>query len=319
MRNKTAIYLGIAFVVLLIIFIVSRVSDKSVERVRYLVEVDTSKVDYIHTISPTNGAITLEKVNQIWRVTEPVDYPAEQRSVHETLTKLDIMEIENLVTSRPDRFAEYQVDDSAGVSVEIKAGGKKTAGFVMGKPSSTYRHTYFRKEGSNDVYMIEGSFKYFFDRSLKDWRNKVILDINKDSIEECKLIYPDQTITLALDDTTWITKTAEEEFVADKPKVDQMLNYASRLRAADFHDVDEGETPPDFTNPIYQLEITFSGGHKQSISLLPEAEDENKFMVKKMDDETIYQVYKGTADILMKDLDSFKPQAEQKEKEKKKG
>ena len=99
MKNKSAIYLGAAFLILLVIFIINRVSDKSVEKVRYFVEVDTSRVDYIHTKSLANGDIVLQKVNDVWRVVEPVDYLAEQRSVHETLIKFTQMKIENLATS----------------------------------------------------------------------------------------------------------------------------------------------------------------------------------------------------------------------------
>lgn len=307
MKNKSAIYLGAAFLILLVIFIINRVSDKSVEKVRYFVEVDTSRVDYIHTKSLANGDIVLQKVNDVWRVVEPVDYLAEQRSVHETLIKFTQMKIENLATSRKEQQKTYEADDSSGVFMEIKGNGKKIAAFFMGKPSSTYRHTYFRKAGSDNVYMVEGTYKYQFDRSLKDWRNKVILDINKDSIEDFTLVYPDKAITLTREDTVWTAKTSDQEFVADKPKVEQILNYASQLRAADFYNVVEGAAPPDFSNPVYKLEVKFFGGQKQSVAFLPEDDEKKRYMVKKMDDDTIYLIYSGTANIMMKDLDNFRP------------
>ncbi len=192
MKNKSITYLGITLVVLLIVFFISKSTDKTVGRTEYFVKVDTNLVDYIHLVSPDHGETTLEKVNDFWRVTDPVDFPAEVRNVHEVMKKLDGLEIENLVSGRAEQRSNYQVD-STGILVEVKGGGKMLANFYIGKPASTYKHTYMREVDSDDIFMVDGNFKYFFSRKTNDWRNKSIIQINKDAIEEFSVKFPDKS------------------------------------------------------------------------------------------------------------------------------
>jgi len=306
MRNKKIIYMGAAFLVLLIILFISKSTDRTMEKTTYFIDIDTSKVDYLHFSSPDNGEITLELVDGIWRVTEPIDFPADQRNVHETLKKLSELEIENLVTSREDQQATYEVDDVKGVNIEVKSGGKPVASIVMGKTASTYRHTYFKKKGSNEIQMVNGSYKYYIDRKLKDWRNKIILEINKDAIEALKLTYPDKVISVTLEDTLWYADDGKDRFKATRKAVDPLINYLSRLRASDFYDISEENPEPDMSSLDCAIEITFDGGKTASLLLKKENEEGKMYFLKRSDSDIIYKVYQGTANVLMKNMEDFR-------------
>jgi hypothetical protein len=276
------------------------------ERTTYFVDIDTSKVDYIHFSSAENGEITLQLVNDMWRVTDPIDFPADQRNVHETLKKISEMEIESLVSSREDQQETYELDDNKGVLIELKSGDKLLASFVMGKTASTYRHTYFMKKGSNDIQMVKGSYKYQFNRKLKDWRNKIILEINKEAIESFKLKYPDKVISVTLEDTLWYADDGKEKIRATRKAVDPLINYLSRLRASDFYDISEENPEPDLSSVDCQIEITFDGGKSTSILLKKENEEGKMYFIKRSDSDIIYKVYQGTANVLMKDMEDFR-------------
>ena len=307
MSKKTLTYLSIVFVVLLAVYLIGNMTDRTIERKTYMYDIDTTKVDYIHIISPDNGEVKIELVNDIWRVTDPLSFPAAARNVHEFLKKLTQLEIESVVTNRSEVQSEYEVD-STGTFVEVKSGGKTLASFIMGKVSSTYRHTYFRKNNSNEVFMIKGSFKFYFNRKIADWRNKVILEINKDAVESFTLTYPDEKIYVTMEDTLWRADNGRENFIATKKAVEPLLNYMSRLRASDFYDAEEVAEPLDFSKADCVMEITFDGGKTQSLLLMKENEEAKKYYIKKGDSDIVYMVYQGTAKILMKTMEDFRMQ-----------
>ena len=305
MSKKTILYLSVLFVVLLAVYLIGNMTDRTVQRKTYLYDIDTTQVNYFHIVSPDNGEVTLEIVNDVWRITSPIDFPAAERNVHELLNKLSELEIESVVTNRSGMQSEYQVD-STGTIVEAKAGGKLVVSCIMGKTSSTYRHTYFRKNNSNDIYMIKGSFKFYMNRKLSDWRNKVILEINKDAIESFSLTYPKERITVTMEDTLWRADNGKENFIATRKAVNPLLNYVAKLRAADFFDPEESAQPLDFSNADCVMDITFDGGKTQSLLLMKENKDAKKYYIKKGDSDIVYLIYEGTAKILMKSVADFK-------------
>ena len=314
MNKKTITYLGIAFLILFAILIINKTTDRTVERTEYFLEIDTAKVDRIHIVPPENEEVTLKKTGDEWSITEPIHFPAEQRHIHEVLKRIAGMEIENLVSSRQEEQSNYEVDDSSATFVELMQGDKVLASFYMGKNASTFRHAYFRKTGSKDIYMVKGSYKYHLNRKLSDWRNKIILEIDRDTVEGFNLIYPEQTISIAREDTIWMIHCGKEEFQGTRKAIDPLLNYLKTLRCADFFDPESGETPPDFSKPDFTMEVIFDGGRKESISMTPVEDGERQWYVKRAGDYTIYTVYKGTATILQKKLDDFRIKQEEKVK-----
>lgn len=313
MSKKTIIYLSVLFVVLLAVYLIGNMTDRTVERKTYLYDIDTTKVNYFHIVSPDNGEVTMELVNDVWRVTSPVNFPAAEKNVHELLNKISELEIESVVTNRSEMQSEYEVD-SSGTFVEAKSGGKMSASFIMGKVSSTYRHTYFRKSNSNQIYMIKGSFKFYMNRKLSEWRNKVILEINKDAVESFSLTYPKEKITVTMEDTLWRADNVKENFIATKKAVEPLLNYMARLRASDFYDPEEGAEPLDFSKSDCVMEITFDGGKTQSLLLMKENMEGKKYYIKKADSDIVYMIYEGTAKILMKTMEDFRIQDKPAEK-----
>ena len=311
--NKKTLYMVVALIVLVVLFFISKVTDRAVERIDYFVKADTSIIDNIHIVSPDNGEITLALENAVWRVKEPLDFPAEARHIHSLFEKIVDMEIENVVSSREEMQTEYGVDEASATHLQFKAGDKILADFLMGSQAkSTNRHTYFRKPGSNDVMMIKGTYKYFMNRKLKDWRNQIILELNPEGVEEIRGAFPDHDYTVALRDSVWWLTTGKKEFEASKQAVDPLLNYLSRLRSADFYDPPEGETSPNMNKPDFRMEITFDGGYKEGLSILRAGDDDRQYYIKKDSDDTIYLVYKGTANVLMKDIEDFRVREEPK-------
>ncbi|MBC8204227.1 DUF4340 domain-containing protein [bacterium] len=314
--KKNITILAAVFLVLLIILFINRMSDKTVVKANYFIDIDTTKVTKLHFISPEKGEVTLSKASGMWRVVEPIDYLADARNMGQTLSQLMKMEIENLVTGREDQKSAYEVD-SAGTLIEVYEGGKLLTAFYMGKNAPTYRHTYMRKTDSDDIYMVKSTFRYQFNRELKDWRDKIIMELNKDDVREMDFRYPDEQFTLQLSDTIWTLHSDKTEFTADKKLVDRILNYLSKLRTGDFYNPDSAEAL-DWSKPEFSMKVIALGGNIRTIMIQEKPGEQNQYYLKLDDNPTVFIVYKGTAATLMKKIDDFRVKEEDKEKAPKK-
>lgn len=312
MNNKKLLYLSAALAVLLALFFISRSVDNPVQKSELLVKADTTQIDSIYIDSPVNGITALVKKNDAWKVGNPPEFDAEARSIHTMLEKITEMKVENVASNLLEKQLEYKTDDSSAVKVKFFSKGKKVGEFLMGNLSmATRRHTFFRRPGSKETLMVKGNYNYHFNRKLKDWRNKDIMTLNPEGVQSMKLMYMDHQFTVTQKDSIWMVDDGKKQFEATKKSVEPMLNYLSRLRAGDFFNPDSsGGIYPDFGKPYFRLELTFTDGAKDGLSLVPEDDEQRRFYIRRDTDNTIYYIYKGTAQVLMKDLQDFRFQEE---------
>jgi hypothetical protein len=88
------------------------------------------------------------------------------------------------------------------------------------------------RSNSNEVLLVEGISRYTVNRPLKDWRDKTILSVPKESIKDLRYQYGDTTFTVAVSDSTWFIGKDK----AQQPVVEGILSSISNLQADDFID-----------------------------------------------------------------------------------
>ena len=317
MSRTTTILIAILIVLLIIWGFVS--TDKHVvkEKESFLAN-DTGAVNYVH-IKNKDGEVTLKRVGGAWRITDPYDYQANPSYMNTLLRKLDDLKYESLITSKKDKFVDYEVDGEEAAYVEVGIEGGTIDKFYCGKPSKTYTHTYLRPAKSNDVWLVSGTPRSSFTRKPKDWRDKKILNLDKTLIERVLIKFPDEVVelqrtittpmmdtTLVEPDTSWlvIPKRGKPFKPADKV-MNRVRNTAGRMNAMDFK-VAGTDTIPDFSKPDLTVEIFLEGDQHEVLDFVPDTESENRYVVRKNGEEkTVYVVYQSTFKNLAKRPDDF--------------
>lgn len=213
---------------------------------------DSSAVDKME-IRSTLGRVVLEKQAGKWMVVEPVRYPASEEAVTTAIGKGRAIALASLVSSNPEKQAMFMVDTS-GTLVRIYEKENQRAAFWIGKPSSTFRENYVRRDGSNEVFLATELLTPSFARRLDEWRDKKIFSMDKEGITSVGFRYGDTTFTLALEDSIWRigTQTAQEAAVTSflgsltafstDDFVDSAISSPPRLTAA----IDAGGTQMRF-------------------------------------------------------------------------
>jgi hypothetical protein len=233
MKKNTYILIGLFCCLLIVAFLVlQKPGERSANSAStgLLFSIDSLLVDKIE-IKTSAFSLLLEKHGAEWFVAQPVNYKADQANVGQLIHQIKNLEIKNIVSSKPEKHSVFQVDQT-GTQVTAYEKGAEKAAFVLGKMTESYSESYVRRLNSNEVLLVEGISSYTLNRPVKDWRDKSILTVPKESIKEMQFQYGDTTFNVTLNDSTWFVGKEK----AHQPVVEGILTSISNLQADDFID-----------------------------------------------------------------------------------
>jgi hypothetical protein len=195
-----------------------------------LLNIDSASVNRIE-VKTASSSLDLEKKGVDWFIVNPISYKANQAFIAQIIHQLKNLENKGTVSNKPDKFGVFQVDQS-GTQIKLFENGTEKASIVLGKMAASYTESYARKLNSDDVMIVEGAFSYSFSRPVKDWRDRTILNVPRESINEISYQYGDTAFILSLKDSVWIIGRDR----ANRSSVDGILSALSNLQADDFID-----------------------------------------------------------------------------------
>lgn len=193
-----------------------------------IAQIDSALVDRIDIVTPASHLV-LERRGIVWYVSSPVDAKADHQIVAGILSRARMMRSIAVVSSKPEKHGVFQVD-STGTQVVLYQGQQEAAAFVVGKASASFAETFVRRKNSNDVMTVEGSLGWMFSRSVKDWRDKTILNVPRAEIQRVQFQYGDTTFSLAFRDSVWTLDNRQPNASA----VDAFLSAISSFQCDDF-------------------------------------------------------------------------------------
>ncbi len=139
--------------------------------------------------------VRLELHDGAWRVTEPVDAPADASAVDTTIDKLVHLAVVGTAATHPEHHAELEVDDEHGVHVIVHG----ASGVLLNMMVGAFRggSTMVRQSGQDTVVTVRGSIRFAFARDLKDWRNRSMLDLEAGEVRVAEWVGPNGTFRFA--------------------------------------------------------------------------------------------------------------------------
>lgn len=184
---------------------------------------------------PGQPAIRLVKQGAVFRVAAPVEAAADATAVDAVLEKLTTLEFVTVAATNTSNHAVLEVDDLHAIHVVAKgAGGNALVDLRIG----AYRggNTMIRVNGANDVLAVRGSIKYAFNKEVREFRDRTILDTDASDVRAVSFVSDQGTFRFERNASDeWVQAAGErpiERFSASK--VDGIVSAVSRLRASDF-------------------------------------------------------------------------------------
>ena len=240
---------------------------------------DKADIDQI-TVTQTGKTITLKRHDGQWRLI-PGDYPADAAQVERMLTSVAELEVTALV-SEAQSYARYELDADRRIDVKVYQDDQLARRVAIGKAASTFRHTHVLVGDDKNVYHAGGSFRWEFDKSIDDLRDKTVLSLDPATINTISIQNDAQeqrihkkTVTdsgsaagatpvegnqdTPAPDVEWTT--AEGQPVATTV-VDELLEALDPLKCKSFVTDDQ---KPSLTNPLYRILLQGESTHRLEI------------------------------------------------------
>lgn len=211
-------------------------------------------------------SLALENNDGDWRIKTPIDVPANEGTVGGFLASLRSLELEEVLSRRPESFSLYALDDASGVRLKVwAADAQKPQEWVIGKDSPSGGHVYVRIGNAPEVYLAKGLSRSLAGADLKTWRDTRILPLPADAPIQSIRVYQDrENLIFEKSSDTWTVngKTVQPE------KVDPLLTNLRYLTADDF--VDPPESIPEAaelaTAPTH-ITVTLRSGESHDLRI----------------------------------------------------
>ena len=286
-------------------------------------EIEQDNITEVMIRRPDDDAdIRLVRDGESWRVTEPVDAPAATSAVNTLLEKLSGLELAGRAASRAELHERLEVAESNGIHVIAKNGGETLIDMWVGAFQSG--NTMVRIEGDDNVLMARGSIKFAFNKPVRDWRDRAILELTAADVNDLRFANENGTFHVhkasadeggewaqVIDEPAEGEEPAEpiEEFTASR--VTSLVTGIARLRAADFAGPEIDEGAAGLGEGAARAVIVSGAGEEQErvgITIGNEVDAGQRYL--RIDgDETIYVVSRYIAERLMPNVEAFQPAA----------
>ncbi|MDH3653131.1 MAG: DUF4340 domain-containing protein [Myxococcales bacterium] len=269
------------------------------------IELDKAEITALEIKRPEDGRVVLAKVDDSWRVIEPVEATADQNNVDSALNRLADLEISRIVATKPDHYARLQVDEESAVRVTVKAGDETLSELMVGKYGNGM--TMVRIDERGEVFGASGSLRYAFDRELKAWRDRKVVNVEPEDVQSIRFDGPKGTFVFEREGEAWAARKGNKALGNFDPKqVSRTVSTTARLVASDFAASDVSEARAGLNEPRATVTLTSTGNPEPIVLELGAATEQgDELYLRRRGEPTVYVISQYLADRLQPDAAAF--------------
>ena len=163
----------ITFIILLGVFLFINNSQSKLNSTS--TPIFTSDINNINKflIQSDGEAIELSKVDSIWQISGQDTLQVKSRSIDNLFDKVLLVNKGTIISSNPEKYIKYSVDDSSGIHLAIiDINGKTVSHYVFGRSQSDYTRSYVRVDNDPNVYLADQNVTYMLQTRPEYWGEK---------------------------------------------------------------------------------------------------------------------------------------------------
>ncbi|MET0387925.1 MAG: DUF4340 domain-containing protein, partial [Polyangiales bacterium] len=216
-------------------------------------------IDELSISPPEKPAVTLKKAEKGWTLTSPLTAAADSAAVETALSKLAELEVVGLAATQADNHERLDVTDKKAVHVIAKQGGKPVLDVLLG----AYRtgNTMVREPSSDNVAVVKGSIKYAFEKEIKDWRERLVVDVTSEQVKAVTFDNAKGSFHFVKEDNVWKQAPGDKPIAGfESGKIVSLVGTATTMRANDFAAADVTEDAAGVgAKPVGLVTLTTGG------------------------------------------------------------
>jgi hypothetical protein len=193
-------------------------------------------VDRLTLITPDGKRTTIERGNDGWSMTEPIQAPAATQSVLATIDAILKLRSHGQPDSDPGAASGL---DKPRYTVQLHLASGKTSTLTIGESAGVGDVLYAQLDGG-PINLLDGDTTAALDLAENDLRDKRLFQFDPASIKLIDLATGSSHLAVANQGGNWKI-IAPQQLAADNDEVDQFLSSIGSLQATDFlrSDADE--------------------------------------------------------------------------------
>jgi hypothetical protein len=208
---------------------------------------DADKITKIQISNAGKGEVVLEKQGDAWKVTKPVNYPANAANVKSLLDNVKELRLKDSIDNTKAQYAAYDLEDEKAVHVQLFKEGAKAFDLYFGKSGSRGQMT--RLTDKDGVYVTSGYSSYLYTRDVKDWRDRDIVKFDDANVVSATITNENGNFSFTKEGEKWAgTFKGKPIPNYEQEKTKDFLRSFKTLAADDFGDgksmVDTGLAKP---------------------------------------------------------------------------
>ncbi len=290
--NKTLV-LAAVLLALIGLYVVLNQNEPTAKLDIPLVEADSADVTAMRVVT-VSDTVELRKEGDGWKIMGAKAFPANPQNVGRAVQRFGQMTRKAIVTDKPDRYGEFEVDGVKGVQVTLTANGQERTIF-LGKAGPTMQTSYARVEGSKEVWEVGGNHASNFRRPAADWRDKTISALAMDSVRVVTVRHDGRELVLTKQDSVWSSTENGVAFPGMKQHIERITRMLSRINAVEFADTLGAAF---FDAPKATVLVEMLDGARMELKFVPR--DDKQYYVRKTGALTDYVLYNSTVEVLLR-------------------
>ena len=216
-------------------------------------ELEAPAVEWFELRTSDGRDARLERKDGAWRVTKPVDAPADATSADGIAGTLATITSEAVIDD-PQPFSVYGLDDGSNAKVvRFRAAGADHE-LRIGKKTPVGANDYAATGPSGPVYTVASYRATSLDKPLDDLRERRPLRFDRNGVARIEATWPDGGVVLEKKDGAW-RMVSPMDTDADSETVETLLSDLVFLRATGFVDQPPPDAQDGLDHPSYRVTV----------------------------------------------------------------
>lgn len=262
-------------------------------------------IDKLSITNADKGEIVLEKKDDKWVMTKPVEAPANQTNVDQVVKNLRDLKVKEVISPAPSEESKKTYDFTPTKSVHVVAfkGGEKKLDITFG--GSGGRGQMAMIEGKPSIYGVSGYSGYLYTREPKGFRETEIFKFDDQNANGFSIEKKSGKLSFTKEGEKWTgTYRGRPIDRFDEEKVKDAVRALKNLTADDFGD---GKTLEEtgLDQPESKVTIQLKDNAGTYVLTVGNVASGTSRWVKKDGDEMIYSIPSYTADWVTAEVSKF--------------
>lgn len=245
-----------------------------------LPNVDRNAVDAV-IIARATDTVRLAREGAGWTVNGLAAGPALVAQLFDAMA--DTATQSELIAESASSHDRLGIDSAKARRLSFRQADKSVAELLVGSRGGSFESAYLRSPGQNSVFQVKGRLLEYVERSVDDWRNKRIVEIEPDSVTGVEVQIGKTGYALTRSDKAWTINGTP----ADSAAVASLLNQFKALDAAGFATAAQADSA-NFAAPDRGIRLMAAGDRR--LATLAIDSTLSGFWVRREGDATVFRI-----------------------------